>query len=344
LENHRIHVVLSIGIRREREGVPLASIRILVADDYEGWRHQARLLLQARPDYQVICGASDGPEAVQKAAELKPDLILLDVGLPKLNGLDAARQIRQLSPNSKILFLSQESSSDIAQEAFNLGAMGYIVKAEAGNRLLPAVEAVLRGERVVSSSIKGFTLTNIPVSTAPCRHEVQFYFDDAVFLDSFTRFIATALKAGNAAIVLATKSHRDNLLRSLRAICVDVDCAIRQGTYITLDAVDALSEIMVNGLPDPVRFFDGICGLIEAASRAAKAEHPRVAFCGERVGLLWAEGKTDAAIRLEQLCSELCKIREVDILCAYRVSGIHDEKELRELQCIREEHSAVHSQ
>jgi hypothetical protein len=124
---------------------------------------------------------------------------------------------------------------------------------------------------------------------------------------------------------------------------VDVDVAAQQGTYISLDAADALSTIMVNGLPDPVRFIEGISGLIETASKAAKAEHPRVAFCGERVGLLWAEGKTDAAIRLEQLCNDLCKTHEVDILCAYPLSSIHSEEDEHEFQSICAEHSAVHS-
>jgi DNA-binding NarL/FixJ family response regulator len=99
----------------------------------------------------VICEASDGLEAVQKAEELQPDLIVLDLGLPKLNGLEAARQIRKLSPNSKILFLSQESSADVVQEALGLGAFAYVVKSDAGNELLTAVNAVLRSEKFVSS-------------------------------------------------------------------------------------------------------------------------------------------------------------------------------------------------
>src|SRR5438309_6567457 len=93
----------------------LPLIRILIGDDYEGWRRQARLLLQARPEWQVIAEALDGSEAIQKAEELKPDLIVLDIGLPKLNGIEAARRIGQLSPSSKIIFLSLYSSPDVVQ-------------------------------------------------------------------------------------------------------------------------------------------------------------------------------------------------------------------------------------
>jgi DNA-binding NarL/FixJ family response regulator len=137
----------------------LSYIRILVADDYEAWRRQASLLLQPNPELQVICEAVDGLEAVQKAEELKPDLILLDFGLPKLNGLEAARRIRKLVPESKILFLTQESSADVIEEAIRLGGLGYVVKANAGTELLAGLQAVLQGKQFVSSNLPDFNFT-----------------------------------------------------------------------------------------------------------------------------------------------------------------------------------------
>src|SRR4029077_9180768 len=131
-----------------------------MADDFEGWRRQARSLLQARPEWQVVAEASDGSEAIQKAEELKPDLILLDIGLPKLNGIEAARRIRQLSPSSKIVFLSLYDSLDEVQVALSTGAMGYVLKTDSLRELVPAVDAVLRGEQYVSSSLKGDELTD----------------------------------------------------------------------------------------------------------------------------------------------------------------------------------------
>jgi DNA-binding NarL/FixJ family response regulator len=130
-------------------GVGVSSVRILVVEDFEPFRGFIRSTLEKKPDLHIVCEVSDGLEAIQKAVELKPDLILLDIGLPSLNGIEAARQIRKLVPESKIVFLSQESSAEIVQEAFSLGAWGYVVKTRAGNELLAAVEAVILGKKFV---------------------------------------------------------------------------------------------------------------------------------------------------------------------------------------------------
>jgi DNA-binding NarL/FixJ family response regulator len=317
------------------------TVRILLVDDFEEWRRTVRELLQARPELQVIGEASEGLGAVQKAGELKPDLIVLDIGLPKLNGIEAARQIRQLSPNSKIIFLSQDNSLDPDELALSTGAQGYVYKAQARIELVPAVEAVLKGERFVSSNVKGYKSTDIPATKAPHRHEFLFFSDDTVLLDTFARFIAAALKADNGAIAVVMKSQQESLRQRLKAESVDIDGAIQQGTFILLDVADALGWLLVDGLPDPVRFFKCFSGLIETASEAAKAEHPRVAICCASKGCLWGEGKMDAAIRLEQQCNDLAKTNEVDILCAYPSSCVYGAEDEHLLKIIYAEHSAV---
>jgi DNA-binding NarL/FixJ family response regulator len=128
----------------------VSLVRVLVVDDFEAIRQSAYAVLGKRQDLQVVGEASDGLEAIQKAMELKPDLILMDIGLPSLNGIEAARQIRGLVPESKIIFLSQESSAEVVQEALSLGASGYIVKAAAASQLLAAIEDVISDRRFVS--------------------------------------------------------------------------------------------------------------------------------------------------------------------------------------------------
>jgi DNA-binding NarL/FixJ family response regulator len=216
------------------------------------------VLFQARPEWHVVAEATDGPEAIQKAEQLKPDLIVLDIGLPKLNGIQAARRIRQRSPSSKIVFLSQNNDPDVVRAALGTGALGYVQKADAQSELLPAVDAVVRDRQFVSSRLNGYKFTDAPVEKVPYRHEVLFYSDDAVLVDGFTRFIAAALNSGNAAIALATKAHRHSLLQRLQAEGVDADGALQRGTYVPLDPADALSTIMVDGLPDRVRFLAGV--------------------------------------------------------------------------------------
>jgi len=131
------------------------KVRILVVDDNEPFRQFVASMLRERQNLNVIGEACDGLEAVQQAEALQPDLILLDIGLPDLNGLDAARQIRKLAPNAKIIFLTQESSPDVVGEALGLGAWGYVAKVRAGRELLVAVEMVMQGQRFVSSSLNG---------------------------------------------------------------------------------------------------------------------------------------------------------------------------------------------
>lgn len=129
----------------------MSTIRVLVVDDSAAWRSVVEGILRTAPQC-VINEACDGIEAVHKSAELQPDVILLDIALPYLNGFAAARQIVALAPDSKILFLSELASTGIIGEALRLGAFGCIQKSDAALDLLTAVEAANKGETFVSSS------------------------------------------------------------------------------------------------------------------------------------------------------------------------------------------------
>jgi len=316
--------------------VPLC--RILVVEDHETVRRFVCSELEQRAEFSIVGEASNGLDAVQKAQELQPDLILLDVGLPKLNGLEAARQINSLVPNAKLLFLSLESSARVMQEAFRMGAWGYVHKMRAQLDLLPAVDAVLAGKRFVSSDMAFGEAQGVEP-----RHDVQFYSNDEVFLEGVTRFVSAAMKANNPVILLATKAHRDGLVERLEEMGFDIDDAIRQGTYISLDATDALARISVKGVPDPAKFLDGIIGLLESVSIATKADYPRVAVFGECVGLLCQGGRAEAAIQLESTGNDLIQTRNVDILCAYPLSAFQHAEDGRTFTRICAEHTAVHS-
>jgi DNA-binding NarL/FixJ family response regulator len=126
--------------------------------------------LKAHSELQIVGELADGPEAIDKARELQPDLILMDIGLPTLNGIEAARRIQEVSPRSKILFVSENRSSDIAEEAFRSGGLGYVVKWDAEKDLLTAVETVLHGKRFVSTSLGGQFLVAATLTAAHSIH------------------------------------------------------------------------------------------------------------------------------------------------------------------------------
>src|SRR5215469_9481953 len=147
----KLEIVPSVG-----DPPPMRQIvRVLIVDDNERWRRFIRRTLLAYDKLQVIGEVSDGLEAVEKAQQLQPDLILLDIGLPKLNGMEAARRIREVSPTSKILFVSENRAWELAEEALRVGTSGYVVKSGAASELLAAIWAVLGGNQVLRPSLSG---------------------------------------------------------------------------------------------------------------------------------------------------------------------------------------------
>jgi len=306
---------------------------------------------------RVIGEAFDGPSAVLSAQQLRPDLIVLDIGLPGLNGIEVARRIRGLHLNSKILFLTENSSPDVADEALRAGGNGYVLKSDAAGELLLAVETVLQDKQFVSSSLvkidsknqnasdddrRTVVLTFPSKQVQTARHDVGFYFDDRNFLDDVTRFIATALNAGNAAVVVATEAHRNGILPRLQAYGVDMVNAIEQRRYFALDAAAMISSLMVNNQFDPGRFLKVAADLIRAAAGTLEKENPRVAICGECDPPLWTFGNGEAAIEFEKLWNEIVGRYDVDILCGYSLGTVQNVMDDHLFERICALHSAVH--
>ena len=142
-----------IGVEPDGGYLAASSIRILIVDDFEPWRQQVYSMLRARPELCVVGEVGDGLEAVQRAKELQPDLILLDIGLPNLDGLEAANRIRHVAPAAAIIFLTANNDKDMVRAAMGSGARGYVLKIDAGRELLAAVAGILGGDDFVSSGI-----------------------------------------------------------------------------------------------------------------------------------------------------------------------------------------------
>ena len=138
------------------------SISILVVDGFEPWRRTVCSMLSRHAELRLVGEVADGLAAVQQASKLQPDLILLRLDLPNLNGIETTKQVCQVVPGTKILFLSIESDADVVKAALSSGGQGYVLKTDAGNDLWPAIEAVLQGKRYVSSGLLG--LLALPVN------------------------------------------------------------------------------------------------------------------------------------------------------------------------------------
>jgi len=330
--------------------------RILVVEDSEHFRKFICSMLGKRPESQIVGEVTDGLEAIKKTEELQPDLVVLDIGLPSLNGIEVARRIRKLSQGCKILFVSQEFSEDIVREALGTGAHGYIVKTDAGSELLEGVDAVLGGRRFLGKRFAGNDFvgaSNVlsgqdlhgrsrrqhrPNMEIASLHSVGFYSDDANLVDEVTDFIGAALDAGRTTIVVATESHRTSLLMRLVASGLDIGAAIEQRRYILLDAQEALSKFMLNGMPDTDLFLK-LWGDLIATVTAATNEQARIAIYGECVHLLWEQGNQEAAIQLEKLGNALAKKYDVEILCGYCLGSVEGGMESHLFRAICAEHA-----
>ena len=127
---------------------------VMVVDDFGPWRSFVSSTLLREPNLQIVSEVADAVEAIGEARKIQPNLILLDIGLPNLNGIEAAYQILQIAPRSRILFVSEHSDPDVVMAALESGGAGYVLKSDAGDELLTAIMAVFRGDQFLSSSLK----------------------------------------------------------------------------------------------------------------------------------------------------------------------------------------------
>jgi DNA-binding NarL/FixJ family response regulator len=195
-------------------------LRILVADDHEVVRRGLRALLQARPGWEVCGEAASGREAVERARELRPDIAILDITMPELNGLEAARRILRVAPRTQVLILTMHDSDELVQEVLATGARGYVLKSDAGRDLVAAVEALAEGRPFFTARVADLVLSGyLRGSAAPARREPP-----ARRLTGREREVLQLLAEGRtnkevaallAISVKTVETHRANIMRKL---------------------------------------------------------------------------------------------------------------------------------
>jgi hypothetical protein len=152
-------------------------------------------------------------------------------------------------------------------------------------------------------------------------HAVQFYEDDDFLVELLSRFVGSSLATGDSAIVIATPRHREALAERLLSRGLDLSIPLKQGRYVPLDAAASLASFMRNRVPDPTRFTELVCPVLEDARLAARGGRGQIAAFGEMVALLWADGHVDAALQLEEMWNRLADIYAFSLCCAYPMSG-----------------------
>ena len=309
----------------------MPNSRVLIVDDYELWRQYVAATLRGNRRFQPIGEAADAGEAVQLVRRLRPDLILLDIGLPGEDGIQAARRILAEDPGVKILFVSEHQSPELVDAALATGAWGYVVKSSAGRELLPAMSSVIEGGRFLSTCLKR-------AGRSPCQHAAGFYTDNVSLLNDYGAFAEPVLKSGAALVVVSVASRRGELEHTLSERGIDVSRMTAAGRLRWLDVADALASVMVDDWPDDARFSKVMTELIVDAAGQSRA---RVGVWGECAPALWREGKADAAIRIEQLWDELSSQHQIETLCGYSMADLPRDDDNGVFQRIRRIHSVV---
>jgi len=255
-----------------------SRLRVLVVEDHEPIRRVICELLQERADLLIVGEAADGLDAIRQAEALRPDVVMLDIGLPRLSGIEVAGRLRAKVPDAKLMFVTNESSLEVVEQAFRTGAHGYVYKPRAHRDLLAVLNAIIRGGRFVSGGLERIAQGD---SLASHRHDVVFCSSDAVLVGAFSRFIAGELRKGNAVVAVVTTAHERSLQSSLEAAYVDVALAIRQQRYLPVNVSELLAKATVNGCPDPTRFQHAAQDLLADVARQARNAHAGIAACGE---------------------------------------------------------------
>lgn len=302
------------------------TISVLVVEDYEPFRHFIAAKFQTQPHLRILREVSDGADAVWQAQQLQPDLILLDVGLPTINGIEAARRIKELSPTSKILFVSENRSLDVAEEALRAGGLGYVIKSDALKDLLPAVEAVLQGKRFVSASlpeeILGISDMGVLVDGNPTEDNPYLLFAESALVPEFLASIidATAADFGNVQLfdsrsrvlrIAAQTGFENEFLSYFDTVSLKERCVCGR-------AMSARSRIVVTDVAiDPI-FSSEVRGVLLRANVRSVQSTPLINSSGNFIGMVSTHyGRSggpsaDVWIRVDELAARfLAKITDV---------------------------------
>jgi DNA-binding NarL/FixJ family response regulator len=354
--------------------VAVRSTRILIVDDYKTVRHSIRSLLSVRADWFVCGEAEDGLEAVEKARALRPNVVLMDITMPRMDGVQATKIIRQDVPEVEVVLISQNDPSVGQRQATEVDARYFVAKCDLPRDLLSTIDKVVSHQDLkIASQQKGraraaaaqghsggVTTTEDPAvkqkigarmnrdiqnepwcglldDAAPRDHIVQLYQDEQFLSRAVCRFAISAIKHGEGVILVPTSAHWNALRPRLEAEGVDVQAAQACGQLTVVDADQLLPHFMRDAMPDGPLFL-GLAGETVAQARGGD-RFTKVRWWGEMVNVLWERGNVAASMGLEDLFHKLAHDQDIAIFCSFLMDNFDGDVHARMLPRLGQNHS-----
>jgi DNA-binding NarL/FixJ family response regulator len=352
----------------------MRCLRILIVDDHESVRRGVRSLLSGREEWSICGEAEDGLEAIEKAKRLQPDIVLMDITMPRMDGVQATKVIRQKVPEAKVILISQNGSSVGRRQAADADARDFVAKIDLSRDLLPTIERVAGqrnpkmmsdrrgGERValsdvlpasppsseepafkqkmggrMSQDIQNEPWCGLLDAAAPRDHIVQLYQDEQFLSRAVCRFAVSAINHGEGVILVPTSAHWNALRPRLEAEGVDIKAAQSCGQLTVVDADKLLPQFMRNAMPDAPLFL-GLAGETVAQARGGD-RFTKVRWWGEMVNVLWERGDVAASMGLEDLFHKLAHDRNIAIFCSFLMDNFDGDVHARMLPRLGQNHS-----
>jgi len=285
--------------------------------------------------FDVVAAVSSGYAAIEATARLNPDVVVLDIAMPGLDGFHAASRIKASGSGARIVFLSNYSDDDFVLEGLGRGASAFVTKPRMAHDLVEAIGHVMAGRRFVPSA------TVLPRWRRPAdqQHDLKIYSTDASIIDAWTDFASSALDAGDSVMAVVSESQGRALDAKLRLRGVDTEALSADGRYSVSNSSAALDAVLRDGTPDEDLFRSLLDPAVERALAASTGSPRHVSIFGAIAPLLCARHEYDAALRVEAIASSYVTSRPVSILCAYHADCLPGDRSSLAALCAQ--HTAI---
>jgi DNA-binding NarL/FixJ family response regulator len=320
----------------------MSSVEVLIVDDEARFRRMVRSLIESQPAYRVCGEAGDGIEAVEKVPKLRPDVVLMDVNMPRMDGLEATRIIRRESPDCNVVIVTQNDATVAREQARIVGADGFVTKSDLIRDLLPEMARVAMErhnslDETKNAADNGEPWCGLLADAAPRDHIVQLYQDQQFLNRAVCRFAAAAIANGEGVILVPTIAHWDAFRPRLESEGVDVKAAEKRGQLTIVDADNLLPTFMRDEMPDSPVFL-GLAANVVSQARG-DGRYPKVRWWGEMVNILWERGDVAASMNLEDLFDQLAHEQDISIFCSFSMDNFNGDVHARMLPRLSENHS-----